>query len=145
MEYRLGHQTVRVTLVEARANAIQGRQDRAAPPGSFASGTLQLPAHITLLPLPSDSPELNCVERVWLWMRTHSLSNRAFEDQAPIEMATQARCPLIDAVRIKSVCRTAWVARTNQAEFAEAHSAFLSHFRHTTQARGIHRRGLACF
>lgn len=81
--------------------------------GFHKSATLEVPANITLLPLPPYSPELNCVERVWLWMRTHCLSNRAFDDQAHIEGAIRESCSLMDADCIKSVCRTAWIVRTN--------------------------------
>ena len=36
-----------------------------------------MPDNITLVPLPSYSPELNPVERVWLYLRERFLSHRA--------------------------------------------------------------------
>jgi transposase len=81
--------------------------------GYHGSGTLEVPANITLLPLPPCSPELNCVERVWLWMRTHDLSNRAYDDHAHIEAAIYQSCGRLDADRLKSICRTAWLQRAN--------------------------------
>jgi transposase len=81
--------------------------------GYHGSGTLEVPANITLLPLPPYSPELNCVERLWLWMRTHDLSNRAYDDRAHIEAAIDESCGRLDADRLKSICRTAWLERTN--------------------------------
>jgi hypothetical protein len=38
---------------------------------------LDVPDNITLVPLPSYSPELNPVERVWLYLRERFLSHRA--------------------------------------------------------------------
>jgi transposase len=35
--------------------------------GWHGSGRLAIPANITLLPLPPYSPELNPVERIWLY------------------------------------------------------------------------------
>jgi transposase len=77
------------------------------------SGTLEVPNNITLLPLPPYSPELNCVERVWLWMRTHDLSNRAYTDRAHVEEAIADSCSRLDTERIKSICRTDWPERVN--------------------------------
>jgi transposase len=39
------------------------------------SKTLEVPANITLLPLPPKCPELNSVENVWQFMRDNWLSN----------------------------------------------------------------------
>ena len=52
--------------------------------GYHTSKKLVVPANITLLQLPSYSPELNCVENVWHWMRSHHLSNRASPDLAAV-------------------------------------------------------------
>jgi transposase len=79
--------------------------------GYHGSGTLEVPANITLLPLPPYSPELNCVERVWLWMRAHDLSNRAYTDQAHIEQAVNESCGRLDRERLKTICRTPWLER----------------------------------
>ena len=38
------------------------------------------PTNITILPLPSKSPELNPVENVWQFMRDNCLSNRIFKN-----------------------------------------------------------------
>jgi transposase len=40
---------------------------------------LNLPRNITLLPLPSASPELNPVERIWLFLREKHLSHRLLD------------------------------------------------------------------
>ncbi len=46
--------------------------------GWHISPKLDLPANITLLPLPSKAPELNPVENLWQFMRENWLSNRIF-------------------------------------------------------------------
>jgi len=46
--------------------------------GWHTSKGLIVPDNITLLPLPSRSPELNPVENVWQFMRENWLSNRIF-------------------------------------------------------------------
>jgi len=51
---------------------------------------LDVPDNITLLPLPSYSPELNPVENVWQYLRQNYLSNRVFADYDAI-IVTSAR------------------------------------------------------
>jgi transposase len=46
--------------------------------GWHMSAKLEIPANITLLPLPPRSPELNPVESVWQFLRDNWLSNRVF-------------------------------------------------------------------
>jgi hypothetical protein len=41
---------------------------------------LQVPAAITLLPLPSASPQLNHVERVWFYLLGQYLSHCELDD-----------------------------------------------------------------
>ena len=44
--------------------------------GWHGSRRLAVPGNVTLLPLPAYSPELNPVERVWLYLRERFLSHR---------------------------------------------------------------------
>jgi transposase len=46
--------------------------------GWHTSAKLDVPANITLMPLPSKSPELNPVENIWQFIRGNWLSNRVF-------------------------------------------------------------------
>ena len=47
--------------------------------GWHLSMKLVVPANITIVPLPSKSPELNPVENIWQFMRDNWLSNRVFQ------------------------------------------------------------------
>jgi hypothetical protein len=52
---------------------------------------------ITLLPLPSASPQLNPVERVWLYLRERYLSHRVLDDYgAVLEAVCRAWNKLVD-------------------------------------------------
>jgi transposase len=58
---------------------------------------LHVPTSITLLPLPSASPELNPVERVWLYLRERYLSHRVLNDyKAVLEAVCRAWNRLLD-------------------------------------------------
>lgn len=48
--------------------------------GWHTTSKLKLPRNITILLLPSKSPELNPVENIWQYLRGAFLSNRIFED-----------------------------------------------------------------
>jgi hypothetical protein len=52
--------------------------------GWHCTPKLVVPDNITLLPLPPCSPELNPVERVWLYLRERFLSHRVLKDYAAI-------------------------------------------------------------
>ncbi len=47
--------------------------------GWHTSDKLEIPANVTILPLPAKCPELNPVENVWEFMRDNWLSNRVFK------------------------------------------------------------------
>ena len=49
--------------------------------------SLRVPANITLVPLPPYSPELNPVERVWLYLKERFLSMRLLNDYKAIVTA----------------------------------------------------------
>jgi len=52
--------------------------------GWHMSGQVEVPANITLLPLPPKCPELNVMENVWQFMRDNWLSNLVFHDHNDI-------------------------------------------------------------
>ncbi|MGE8131960.1 IS630 family transposase [Methylobacterium sp. NPDC080182] len=74
---------------------------------------LAVPANITLLPLPSRSPELNPVENLWQFMRDNWLGNRVFKSYTDIlDHCCDAWRRLIDQPwRIMSIGLRAWAHR----------------------------------
>jgi len=52
--------------------------------GWHTTGKFKLPKNLTIILLPSRSPELNPVETIWQYMRANWLSNRVFEDREAI-------------------------------------------------------------
>jgi transposase len=52
--------------------------------GWHVSTKLPVPNNITLVPLPSKSPELNPVENIWQFIRDNWLSNRIFKSYGDI-------------------------------------------------------------
>jgi len=81
--------------------------------GWHKSNELKVPENITLLFLPPYSPELNPVERLWLWMREHLLSNRRYDDEEALKEAGCAAFNSLTEQTVKSVCRTAWTMPEN--------------------------------
>src|SRR5260370_596585 len=71
---------------------------------------LVVPGNITLLALPPYSPELNPVERIWHYLRSHWLANSVFRSLADImdacEMAWNRFAA--DHSLIRSLCAVAW-------------------------------------
>lgn len=52
--------------------------------GWHVTGRLAIPANVSLVNLPAYSPELNPVERVWLYLKERFLSHRVFTDTTAI-------------------------------------------------------------
>lgn len=79
--------------------------------GWHVSKGLKLPRGITILPLPPYSPELNPVENLWHYLRSHHLSNRTYEDYDDLLAAgTQAYRSLTPEV-LKTVCACPYLKR----------------------------------
>lgn len=79
--------------------------------GWHRSKMVQLPKNITVLFLPPYSPELNPVERLIGYLRSHHLSNRQYEGyDALLEAGTQAYRALTPAI-IRSICRCNYLTR----------------------------------
>ena len=82
--------------------------DRAGWHGSLG---LNVPSTITLVPLPPYSPELNPVERVWLYLKQRFLSHRLHADyEAIADAACRAwNCLTAETGRIRSLCSYPWI------------------------------------
>ena len=78
--------------------------------GWHLAGALNVPANITLLPLPPRSPELNPVENVWQFLRDNHLSNRVFKSYDDIVAhCCSAWNDLMDQPwRIRSIGQREW-------------------------------------
>ena len=81
--------------------------------GWHVAGALVVPENITLLYLPPYSPELQTVERLWQWLRSHQLSNRVYADyDALVEYSNRALDSLTPEI-LKSVCAVSWQTPQN--------------------------------
>lgn len=79
--------------------------------GWHVSKGLKLPKGITILPLPPYSPELNPVENLWHYLRSHYLSNRTYENYDELmECSTNAYRSLTPEV-LKTVCACPYLER----------------------------------
>lgn len=76
---------------------------------------LEVPENVTPLLLPSYSPELNPVERVWHWLRDRKLSNRNLPagDQLDALLAQVIR--QITPERFRTLCHTDWLTPRHAA------------------------------
>ena len=81
--------------------------------GWHGAKALLVPSNVTLLPLPPYSPELNPVERVWLYLKERFLSHRLHDDyDAIVDAACDAwKRLLAEAGRITSLCSYPWIAQ----------------------------------
>ena len=74
---------------------------------------LRVPDNITLISLPSYSPELNPVERLWLYLKERYLSHRLLDDyEAIVDAVCVAWNRLVaEAGRIASLCTYPWIQK----------------------------------
>ena len=81
--------------------------------GWHLSGRLDMPANITLVPLPPRSPELNPQENIWQFIRDNWLSNRIFASYDDVvDHCCHAWNKLIDQPwRIMSIGLRDWAHR----------------------------------
>jgi transposase len=74
---------------------------------------LSVPENITILDLPPYSPELNPVERLWLWLKEHYLANRIIKKG---EDMLELGCKIWNSLNeelVKSICHTSYLAFAN--------------------------------
>lgn len=81
--------------------------------GWHGARQLRVPQNVVLEPLPPYSPELNPVERIWLYLKERFLSHRLLDDyEAIVEAACQAWNRLTaEAGRITSLCSYPWIEK----------------------------------
>ena len=83
--------------------------------GWHGAKALRVPDTVTLVRLPPYSPELNPVERLWLYLRERFLSLRVLDDYDAI---LDACCRAWNAVaaepgRITSLCNYPWITKVS--------------------------------
>jgi len=78
--------------------------------GWHTTGKLKVPKNLTIILLPSRSPELNPVENIWEFLRANYLSNTVFENyDAIIDAGCEAWNKLINQPdTIKSIGMRKW-------------------------------------
>ena len=83
--------------------------------GWHGAKALAVPANVTLVHLPPYAPELNPVERVWLYLRERFLSLRVFKDYPAIVAACcQAWDRLVaEPGRLRSLCDQPWIQKVS--------------------------------
>ena len=81
--------------------------------GWHGSDALIVPVNVTLVPLPPYSPELNPVERVWLYLKERFLSHRLLADyEAIADAACRAWNRLVaDTGRITLLASYPWILK----------------------------------
>jgi transposase len=79
--------------------------------GFHRSADLKIPPNVTILPLPPYSPELNPIENLWHYLRSHHWSNRAYATYDDLRAAAcdawQATC--LDPDLIRNVCNAPYI------------------------------------
>lgn len=79
--------------------------------GWHTTKQLTVPDTLTLLPLPSQAPDLNPVELVWHELRQRHLSNRLYPDQTTLEEAVAAAWNALadHPERLQRLCDFGWI------------------------------------
>ncbi len=74
--------------------------------GFHTSRSLVVPPNITLVKLPPYSPELNPIENLWHYLKSHYWSNHAYADYHQLEQAAMAawRQAVLNTELVKTVC-----------------------------------------
>lgn len=81
--------------------------------GFHRGGDLRVPSNITLIQLPAYSPELNPIENLWHYLKSHHWSNRAYPDYESLENASVEawQQSVLDPELMKTVCAAPWLNR----------------------------------
>lgn len=79
--------------------------------GFHAGADLVAPANVSLIRLPRYAPELNPVENLWHYLRSHHWSNREYEGYQGLkeEAARSVRAVCQNAETLKSICNADYV------------------------------------
>jgi hypothetical protein len=81
--------------------------------GWHSARSLAVPPNVTLAPLPPYAPELNPVERVWLFLRERFLSHRILDSYDAIVAACCEAWNALTPDRLRSLCAFPWIAKVS--------------------------------
>ena len=79
--------------------------------GFHTGGDLVVPGNVSLIRLPPYSPELNPVENLWHYLRSHHWSNREYEGYEGLqeEAIRSVRAVCEDVEKLKTICNADYV------------------------------------
>lgn len=81
--------------------------------GWHTSLALAVPDTITLIRLPPYAPELNPVERIWLYLRERFLSLRVLPSYSAVLDAVSTAWCRLSKQRIRSLCAYPWILQVS--------------------------------
>jgi len=81
--------------------------------GWHVAKALKVPDNISLLYLPAYSPELNAIERLWAYLKSHYLSNRVYTDYGDLLNTSRDAWNKITPEQFCTVCHTKWIPHEN--------------------------------
>ncbi len=81
--------------------------------GWHGARALKILGNVTLVPLPPYAPELNPVERVWLYLRERYLSHRLLDDYDATVDACCAAWNRLTPERLHSLCSYPYIQQVN--------------------------------
>jgi len=86
--------------------------------GFHVSSKLQTPANVTILQLPAYSPELNPIENLWHYLKSHYWSNRSYADYDELERAAVRawQAAVLNPELMKTVCAAPYAAERASSE-----------------------------
>jgi transposase len=81
--------------------------------GFHMSKKLKIPENVTIVPLPPYSPELNPVENLWHYLRSHYWANKTYADYDALRLAAVDawQRAALDKEIVKSVCFAEYARR----------------------------------
>jgi transposase len=79
--------------------------------GWHVTKKLRVPDNVTILFLPPYSPELNPIERLWAYLRSHYLANRAYNDYEHLMQAAGEAYRKLTPERLRSICHCDYLER----------------------------------
>jgi transposase len=82
--------------------------------GYHTGKDLVVPSDVSLIQLPPYSPELNPVENLWHYLRSHHWSNRFYRDYGELESEAVRSLVVVcqDAENLKSICNAEYVRQS---------------------------------